>query len=97
MNKLLLLITTISLFGCSMNPFSRNDQDYIYKKPYHYGVLNKNILNIMSNFIPNEVKTFGSREPEWLNRDIKNLSRNSRVLSPSPFTSLGLSALASNL
>ena len=44
MNNLLLLITTISLFGCSMNPFSRNDQDHIYKKPYHYGVLNKNIL-----------------------------------------------------
>ena len=44
MNKLLLFITTISLFGCSINPFSRNDQNYIYKSPYHYGVINKNLL-----------------------------------------------------
>jgi len=44
MNKLLLFITTISLFGCSINPFSRNNQDYIYKNPYHYGVLNKELL-----------------------------------------------------
>jgi len=44
MNKLLLFITTISLFGCSINPFSRNDQNYIYKSPYHYGVINKSLL-----------------------------------------------------
>jgi thiol-disulfide isomerase/thioredoxin len=44
MNKLLFFITTISLFGCSINPFSKNGQDYIYKEQYHYGVLNKNIL-----------------------------------------------------
>ena len=30
----------------------------------------------MSNFIPNEVKTFCPRDPEWLNKDIKNLLRN---------------------
>jgi hypothetical protein len=32
-------------------------------------------VNIMSNFVPNEMKTFCPREPEWLNRDVKNLLR----------------------
>ena len=39
-------------------------------------ILNKTILNIMSNFIPNEVKTIRPREPEWMNNNIKNLLRN---------------------
>ena len=38
-------------------------------------ILNKTILNIMSNFVPNEVKTVCPREPEWMNRYIKTLSR----------------------
>ena len=38
------------------------------------------ILNIMSNFIPNEVKTFSSRDPEWFNRDVKNLLRKQNKL-----------------
>ena len=29
----------------------------------------------MSNFVPNEVKTVCPREPEWMNRYIKTLSR----------------------
>ena len=37
--------------------------------------LNKTILNIMSNFVPNEVKTVSPREPEWMNTYIKKLSR----------------------
>ena len=37
--------------------------------------LNQCILNIMSNYVPNEVKTICPREPEWLNRDVKNLLR----------------------
>ena len=41
---------------------------------------NECILNIMSNFVPNEVKTFRPQEPEWLNSNIKNLlKRQSKV------------------
>ena len=35
----------------------------------------------MSNFVPNEIKTFCPREPEWLNRDINNLIRKQNKLS----------------
>ena len=38
-------------------------------------ILNETILNIMSNFVPNEVKTISPREPEWMNSNIKKLSR----------------------
>ena len=38
-------------------------------------ILNDTILNIMSNFVPNEVKTINPREPEWMNSNIKKLSR----------------------
>ena len=38
--------------------------------------LNQSILNIMSNFVPNEIKTVRPLEPEWLNPDIKKLLRN---------------------
>ena len=38
-------------------------------------ILNQTILNIMSNFVPNEVKTVRPREPEWMNNNIKKLSR----------------------
>ena len=48
-----------------------------YPNPNHQvDLLNKSILNIMSNFVPNEVKTVCPREPEWLNRNIKRLLRN---------------------
>ena len=39
-------------------------------------ILNQTILNIMSNFVPNEVKTVCPREPEWFNNNIKKLLRN---------------------
>ena len=29
----------------------------------------------MSNFVPNEDKIFSSRDPEWFNKDVKNLLR----------------------
>ena len=38
-------------------------------------LLNQCVLNIMSNYVPNEVKTICPREPEWLNRNVKNLLR----------------------
>ena len=34
--------------------------------------LNKTILNIMSNFVPNEIKTFRPSEPPWYNQQIKS-------------------------
>ena len=38
-------------------------------------LLNECILNIMSNFVPNEVKQMCPCEPEWLNRNVKNMLR----------------------
>ena len=38
-------------------------------------LLNQCVLNIMSNFVPNEVKKICPREPEWFNRNVKNLLR----------------------
>ena len=37
---------------------------------------NETILNIFSNFVPNEIKTFNPRDPPWFNGAIKRLSRN---------------------
>ena len=36
-------------------------------------ILTENLLKIMSNFIPNEEKKISPRDPEWLNRHVKNL------------------------
>ena len=33
--------------------------------------LNKTIINIMTNFVPNEVKTFRPSDPAWYNKDIR--------------------------
>ena len=43
-------------------------------------LLNETVLNIMSNYVPNEQKIFGSREPEWFNRNIKSLLRKQNKL-----------------
>ena len=43
-------------------------------------LLNETILNIMSNFIPNNTIRIKPSEPEWLNREIKNmLKRQNRI------------------
>ena len=34
-------------------------------------LLTRTILNIMSNFIPNEIKKFRPSEPAWFNNDIR--------------------------
>ena len=36
-------------------------------------VFNETIMNIMSNFVPNELITCDDRDPPWMNRYIKNL------------------------
>ena len=36
-------------------------------------ILNECIMNIMSNFVPNEIKKVSPRDPDWLNGNIKNL------------------------
>ena len=47
-----------------------------HSNPTHQvNMLNECVLNIMSNFVPNEVKTIRPREPEWFNRNVKNLLR----------------------
>ena len=38
-------------------------------------ILNQTVLNIMSNFVPNEVVTVRPRDPEWFTNDIKKLLR----------------------
>ena len=38
-------------------------------------LLNETILNIMSNFVPNKTITVKPTEPEWVNREIKNMLR----------------------
>ena len=34
------------------------------------------ILNIVSNFIPNEIVTINDRDPPWINNKIKSLIKN---------------------
>ena len=43
-------------------------------------ILNETIINIMSNFVPNEVRTVNPREPEWMNTNITNLSRKNNKI-----------------
>ena len=38
------------------------------------------IINIMSNFVPNEVKKICPRDPEWLNNNVINLLRKQNKL-----------------
>ena len=41
-------------------------------------LLIRTILNIMSNFVPNEVITVRPSEPEWFNKDIKKMLKKQR-------------------
>ena len=41
-------------------------------------ILTKAILNIMSNFIPNEIVTIDDRYPPWINNKIKSLTLRTR-------------------
>ena len=43
---------------------------------YQVNILNKVILSIMANFVPNEEKTICPRDPEWMDGNIKTLLRN---------------------
>ena len=36
-------------------------------------VLNEAIINVMSNYIPNETKVFNDQKPSWINGEIENL------------------------
>ena len=43
-----------------------------YTNPNHQvAFLNKTILNVISNFVPNETKIFRPSDPPWLNKNIK--------------------------
>ena len=39
-------------------------------------ILTKAILNIMSNFIPNEIVTIDDRDPPWIDNKIRSLIKN---------------------
>ena len=57
---------TFNLFGWEslLNNLDVNEQ---------VSVFNETIMNIMSNFVPNELITCDDRDPPWMNRYIKNL------------------------
>ena len=47
---------------------------------HQVNLLNKTILNIMSNFIPNEKKIFRPKEPPWFTKDIKSrLKKHNKI------------------
>ena len=53
-----------------------------HKDPNHQvDVLNQTVLYIMSNFVPNEIKTIRPREPDWYNGNIKRMLRNLNKIS----------------
>ena len=56
----------INLFDweSSLNSLNFNEQVSIF---------NETIMNIMPNFVPNELITCDDRDPTWMNRQIKNL------------------------
>ena len=56
----------INLFGWEslLNNVDVNEQVSIF---------NETVMNIMSNFVPNEIITCDDRDPPWKNRYIKNL------------------------
>ena len=35
-------------------------------------ILNKTIINIMSNYVPNEIKVFDDQKQPWMNAEIEN-------------------------
>ena len=55
-----------SLIGNPLNYIDENDQ---------VSVFDSKILNIVSNFIPNETIPCDDRDPPWMNSFIKNLIR----------------------
>ena len=56
----------------SLHDFPWTEQLKNLPNPTHQvRLLNQTTLNIISNFVPNEEKTFRPSEPPWLNRSIK--------------------------
>ena len=49
----------------------------IDKKIY---ILNETIINVISNYIPNEIKVFDDQKPPWMNTEIENLITANDVL-----------------
>ena len=39
-------------------------------------ILTKTILNIIGNFIPNEIVTIDNRDPTWISNKMKSLIKN---------------------
>ena len=56
----------------AVQDFSWADQLRNDRNPTHQvRLLNKTVLNIVENFVPNEEKTFRPSEPPWLSKNIK--------------------------
>ena len=63
-----------SLITRAISLFSWQERlDQISDPSLQVELLNKTILNIMSNFVPNKTIRIKPSEPEWLNREIKNM------------------------
>ena len=43
-------------------------------------ILNKNILNILSNFIPHETLTIDDKDPTWFTKKKKKISTKSKTM-----------------
>ena len=43
-------------------------------------ILNEMITNVMSNYIPNEIKGFHYQKPPWMNAEIDNLITTKKVI-----------------
>ena len=62
---------------------SKAIQGFNWDKPFSdkstdekVSILTKAILNIISNFIPNEIVTIDDRDPPWINNKMKSLIKN---------------------
>ena len=63
---------TFMLIIKSIESFSwANELNRLGNPTHQVELLNKTILNIISNFIPNEKKTMRPKEPPWFTNDIK--------------------------
>ena len=73
--------TNLSSISIAISQFPWYDRLTRIQNPsLQVAILNETILNIMSNFVPNRTIRIKPSEPEWLNRQIKNmLKKQNRI------------------
>ena len=77
MNKSKIILITFFIFiaGCSTVSSIQNNQTYVYKKPYHYGVINKSILldEVKYPWFIKEYNRYDPRLNELIKFDYNNI------------------------